>query len=142
MSKAQFVIGGIIVLVLAVVSVIYFSSPRGEEGPGEEVGPAEELESQVLTIAGKVTEVNTDEGYLIFEDNKTQESFKVITGEGTSFVSLVKPADVEPGASFSFVKKEITLSGVEVGKQGFISASQPIKSGKDIVNPKEVKILP
>ena len=117
--------------------------PSGEKAVLEEqVEEKEESEKEVLTITGKIVEVNAAENYLIFRESNTGEDFKVLPKKETKFICLVQPSDVKEGASFTYKKEEITISDLEVGRQAFIFSSHPIQSGEDIIGPLEVKMLP
>ena len=143
--KTQLLIAGIAVLIAAVLALSYFLSVPGQQGTSEQGaqgGTAEELGENVLTIAGKILEVNTAGDFLVFEEQRTKERFRVVAGESTSFVRLAAPANVKEGASFTFEKEVIGIGDLEADRQAFISSSHPVQSGKDIINPIEVKMLP
>ena len=143
--KNKLVILGIIIVIIAVLAFTLFSSSREGDQPGptgETQNKQTEEAREVLTIAGKVLEVNVNESYIVFLRDQTKEEYKVIVGDTTKLTQLVRPANTGENTSFTYRNVEASIVDVKAEMRAFVLSSQPIKAGEDIVNPSEIRLIP
>jgi len=136
----------IIVVALAVAGGIFVSfSERlpqiGREQKKEEIT----FKSEIRSIAGRVTFVDTKENSFVLLQPKEERSFTVKLTEETEFIRLVFPFDLNnppPGVTFTPEREVVTIEDLKEGEQVFVRSNSPITEGQDIVNPLEIQILP
>lgn len=130
MTKNIYIIIGV-VLVVVLVGIFLFSTGtnRGE----------------IRSFTAKVILVNTEEDSFTIVEQGQGQDYVVFIGEETEFVRLVFTFDPEfppEGDTFIPEKQPASIANLEVGEFIFILSSHAIETGKDIINPVEIKILP
>ena len=105
----------------------------------------EVIEQEVFSVAGKIVSVNTADNSFVVLQPKEDREFTVKLGEETEFIRLIFPFDIaNPPAEATFTpeRKVITIKDLKENDQVFVRSSIAIQTGKDIVNPLEVQVLP
>lgn len=100
---------------------------------------------ELLSVAGRVAAVDVQDNSFVLQQPKEGREFTVRLGQGTEFIRLVFPFDLNnppTDATFTPEREKITIEELEVGDQVFIRSAIPIRTGDVIVGPLEVQALP
>ena len=138
----------VVVIVIVVVGIVLFS--MGKITP---VTPAESPKQEehvvaagTLSLSGKVISVDVGNNSFVMADQQSQQEFTIKVGEQTDFISLGFPFDPAspPKDIETFIPERLdtTIEELVEGDFVFIRSSHEVKSGKEVVDPVEIQILP
>ena len=133
----------LVVIVIVVVGIFLFSTGKiATTGDSEE----EALVAGALSLAGQVISVDAENNSFVMRDQQSQQEFTVEVGSDTDFVRLGFPFDPasppEDLETFVPERQSITIQELIDGDFVFVRSSHEVESGKAVVDPLEVQILP
>jgi|GEM_PF-1945657 hypothetical protein len=146
MAKLNVSTIGIIIILIVVAGGIYLSFTgsipeiRQEEQKEESIAQPE-----IKSIAGRVISINIDENSFVVLQPKEEREFTVKLGEGTEFIRLVFPFDLNnppTDGNFTPEREIVTIEDLRASDQVFVRSNSSIQTGQDIVSPLEIQILP
>ena len=132
----------VVVLALVVVGGIVAYLTLGKEGVKEQTSEnTASVATEQYILVGKVTFVIPETKTFTFDEARTGTKYTVVLGSETSFIQTIFPEVITP--DFSPERRNVTINDLSPGDQVSVRSEKLITSlGEDIVNPKEVHILP
>ncbi|MCP6726995.1 MAG: hypothetical protein KJI69_03165 [Patescibacteria group bacterium] len=143
MPNVNQIIIGIIVIVIVVVGIFLFSTGKITlvESPEEDT-----LAAETFSLAGKVMSVDAGNNSFVMTDGQSKQEFTIKIGDETEFIRLGFPFDPAspPENIESFVPERLdtTIEELVEGDFVFVRSSHQVESGKEVVDPIEIQILP
>ena len=140
-NKNLIIIGVVGVVILG--GIYFYSSGKFPQLTGG--SKEEQVFEEVSSIAGKVVSVDVAGNAFVLLQPKEEREFVVKLGTETEFIRLIFPFDIaNPPAEATFTPKRepITIKDLKENDQVFVRSSHAIQTGKDIINPLEIQVLP
>src|SRR4030042_3648243 len=125
----------ILVLIAALVFYFFFLKKEKTEFEGESFTTGENVNTEILSITGKVSSIDLENSFLIIKTEK--EEIKVIVSGTTKLLELKWPSsfndNLPAGTQIVPEKKEISLSDFTEGKEVLVISLEDI-TGKSEIN--------
>jgi len=146
MAKLNVSTIGIIIILIVVAGGIYLSFTGSIPDTDKEQQKEESIaQPEIKSIAGRVSSINIDENSFVVLQPKEEREFTVKLGEGTEFIRLVFPFDLNnppTDSTFTPEREIVTIKDLKMNDQVFVRSREAVKTGEDIVSPLEIQILP
>jgi hypothetical protein len=142
MKKRQIILVIVILLIIGIVIWIAFQKTKilsGIESKlnstsnsqlSPEISPAEGKE--ILFFSGQVSEINTQDNFLIIKPEKQEGTIKVVVGEDTKLTKISFSTTPNKDGSFSPIETQIKLSGFKVNDRVYVKAKRNIAGKTEI----------
>ncbi|MBL7142314.1 MAG: hypothetical protein ISS83_01425 [Candidatus Pacebacteria bacterium] len=145
MPRNKIIIILVILVLISVMVFCFFFFKKEKAGfEGESFTTGEGVITETLSLAGKVSSIDIENGFLTIKTANGE--FKVIVSETTKLIKLEAPfsPDNSPPAGTEFVpeKKEIILSDFKEGDEVLVISQEDISGKNEINNVNLVQILP
>ncbi len=145
MKKNQAIIIGIVVILIFGGIIGWTALQKGQLPGGEIVTPEEEELKEKFNLSAVVSEVDTENSFLIVKPTGEEKEIKVVLSDDTRLIKLefpFDPANPPAEATFTPIQTAIEISDFQKGDSVFIKAKENIAGKTTISNIDFIHILP